>query len=65
MKLNDKIMTEIKIFLLVLSILYSMKFVSQFVLKMTQETPEPIKVNKVEQTLLFLAVSYVITFFLI
>jgi hypothetical protein len=58
-------MTEIKIFLLVLSIIYSLKFVFQFVLKLTQETPEPIEVNKVEQTLLYFAVSYIITFFLI
>jgi hypothetical protein len=65
MKLNDTIMTEIKIFLMVLSIVYSLKFVFQFVLKLTQETPEPIKVSKVEQTLLYFAVSYIITFFLI
>jgi hypothetical protein len=58
-------MTEIKIFLFVLSIIYSLKFVFQFVLKLTQETPEPIEVNKVEQTLLYFAVSYIITFFLI
>lgn len=58
-------MMEIKIFLLVLSIIYSMKFVFQFVLKLTQETPEPIKINKVEETLLFFAVSFIITFFLI
>lgn len=58
-------MMEIKIFLFVLSIIYSLKFVFQFVLKLTQETPEPIEVNKVEQTLLYFAVSYIITFFLI
>jgi hypothetical protein len=58
-------MTEIKIFLFVLSIVYSLKFVFQIVLRMTQETPEPITNTKVEETLLFFAVSYIITYFLI
>jgi hypothetical protein len=58
-------MTEIKIFLFVLSIIYSLKFVLQIVLRMIQETPEPIEYSKVEQTLLYFAVSYIITFFLI
>jgi hypothetical protein len=58
-------MTEIKIFLLVLSILYSMKFVLQIVIRMTQENPEPMNNNKVEESLLYFAVSYIITYFLI
>lgn len=58
-------MTEIKIFLFVLSVIYSLKFVFQIVVRMTQETPEPINNSKLEETLLYFAVSYIITYFLI
>ena len=56
---------EIKLFVFVLSVLYTTTFSFDFVLKLFQDNPEPMKVSKLDGTLLYLAVSYIITYFLI
>jgi hypothetical protein len=56
---------EIELFVLVLSILYSITFTVDFVLKLVQENPEPMKISKLDGTFLYLAISYIITYFLI
>lgn len=58
-------MEEIKLFVFVLSLLYATTFAFDFVLKLFQDTPEPIKVSRLDGTFLYLAVSYIITYFLI
>jgi hypothetical protein len=56
---------EIKLFLFVLSIIYSIRIIVEFVLKLTQENPEPMKLSKVEQAIQVFALSYIITCILI
>ncbi len=56
---------EIKLFLFVLSILYSIRIIVEFILKLTQENPEPMKLSKVEQAIQVFALSYIITYILI
>ena len=56
---------EIKLFLLVLSVLYTTVFGFNFVLKLFQDNPEPMKISKLDGALLYVAVSYIITYFLI
>ena len=58
-------MQQIKLFLFVLSIIYSLRIAVEFVVKLTQDNPEPMKISKVEQTLLLLSISFVITHILI
>ncbi len=58
-------MQEIKLFLFVLSIIYSIRIVVEFVIKLTQENPEPMKLSKVEQAIQVFALSYIITYILI
>ena len=58
-------MQEIKLFLFVLSIVYSIRIIVEFVLKLTQENPEPMKLSKVEQSIQVFALSYIITYILI
>jgi hypothetical protein len=58
-------MQEIKLFLFVLSIVYSLRYIFEFVIKLTQEDSQPIKLSKVEGILLYIASSYIITYFLI
>lgn len=58
-------MQEIKLFLFVLSIIYSIRIIVEFVLKLTQENPEPMKLSKVEQAIQVFALSYIITYILI
>jgi hypothetical protein len=56
---------EFKLFVFVLSVLYTATFTVDFVLKLFQDNPEPIKVSRLDGTLLYLTVSYIITYFLI
>ncbi len=56
---------EIKLYLFVLSVIFQLKFVVEFLFKLIQETPTPIKINEIEQIFLYLASAYTITYFLI
>jgi hypothetical protein len=58
-------MIEIKIFLLILSIIYSLRYIFEFVFKLTQEDSQPMELSKVEGIFLYFAASFIITFFLI
>jgi hypothetical protein len=58
-------MQEIKLFLFVVSIIYSLRIIVEFVFKLTQENPEPMKLSKVEQAIQMIALSYIITYILI
>lgn len=58
-------MEQIKLYLFVLSIIYSLRFIISFVVRLTQENPEPMKLSKVEDALLLFSLSYIITYFLI
>lgn len=59
-------MQEIKLFFLVLSIIYSLRIIIEFCMKLIiQENPEPMKLTKVEQALQLISISYIITFILI
>ena len=56
---------EIKLFLLVLSMVYLTRFILEFTIRLFQENPEPLSISKVEQLFQLLSVSYIITYFLI
>ena len=58
-------MEQIKIFLFVLSVVYSLKVTITFGIKLTQDNPEPMTLSKIEQTVLLFAISFIITYFLI
>jgi hypothetical protein len=58
-------MEQIKIFLLVLSVVYLSKFIIEFIIKLMQDNPEPMKISKVEEVIQLLSSSYIITYFLI
>jgi hypothetical protein len=57
-------MEEIKLFLFVLSIIYSLRIAVEFGMKLTQDNPEPMTLSKLEQFYQFIALSYIITFIL-
>jgi hypothetical protein len=52
---------EIKIFFLILSIVFSLRFVFEFIVKLLQEEPVPMKISKVNEVFLYLSLSYIIT----
>jgi len=55
---------QIKLFLFVLSIIYTLRFVVELVIRLFQDNPEPIQLSKLEQFYQFVALSYIITFIL-
>jgi len=57
-------MYQIKVFLFVISILFSMRLIAEFTIKLFQDNPEPLVLSKIEQVLIYLAASYIITFIL-
>ena len=56
---------EIKLFLFVLSIIYTLRFVVEFAIKLPQENPEAMDVSSIEKVFIYFALSYFITYFLI
>ncbi len=56
---------EFKLFLLVLSLIFTLGFVFEFVFKLFQENPEQINITKTEKVLLHIASAYIITYILI
>ncbi len=58
-------MEQIKLFFFVLSIIYTLRFFLEFVVKLTQENPERMKLSKIEDTLLLISLSFIITYILI
>ncbi len=58
-------MEQIKVFLFVLSLIYTLRFVFEFVFKLIQESPEPLVIKEIEKVFLYLTSAYIITYFLI
>lgn len=58
-------MGEIKLYLFVLSLVYVLRFVIEFTIKFFQENPTPLQLTKLEQTIIYFTISYIITFFII
>lgn len=56
---------EIELFVLVLSILYTLNFIVEFVLRLTEEDPKPMTLTKLEKISYLASLSYIITYFLI
>ena len=52
---------EIKIFFLILSVVFTLRFVVEFIVKLYQEEPVPMKINKINEVFLYLSLSYIIT----
>lgn len=58
-------MEQIKLFLFVLSIVYSIRVIGEFVIKLTQDNPQPMTLTKLENVALLFSLSYIITYILI
>jgi hypothetical protein len=57
--------TNILIYLSVLSTLYVLRFCVEFLMKLFSEEPSIMKLTKIESVFLYLSVSYLITFIII
>jgi len=56
---------QLKLFLFVLSIVFQLRFIIEFIFKFFQEEPTPLEIKPMEKVFLYLATSYTITYFLI
>jgi hypothetical protein len=57
---------EIKLFFFVLSIVYTVRFPLEFLIKLfVIPNPEPLLVSKEEKSLLYITISYIITYLII
>ena len=57
-------MQQIKLFFFVLGILYLTKFLLEFIIKLFQENPDPMKLSNMEQIIILVSSSYIITYIL-
>jgi hypothetical protein len=55
-------MINILVFLMVLSIVYLLRFVSEFVIKLFSDEPSIMQLSQVDKAFLYLSISYIITF---
>jgi hypothetical protein len=55
-------MLNILVFLMVLSIVYLLRFVSEFVIKLFSDEPSIMQLSQVDKAFLYLSISYIITF---
>lgn len=53
---------EIKVFLFILSLIFTLRFVFEFVIKFFQDEPAPIEINKYEVVFIYISLAYIITF---
>jgi hypothetical protein len=56
---------ELKLFLLILSSVFVLVQIFNFIILLFEEEPKPIKINKDNQILLYLTISYIITYIII
>ena len=52
---------NIELYILILSIVFILKFVFEFVVKLFVTSAEPLSINKYEKVILYFAISYIIT----
>ncbi len=53
---------EIKFFIFLMCIFYILKLLFDFFIRFTQQNPKPIKLSFVSEILLFVSLSYIITY---
>jgi hypothetical protein len=54
--------TNIVVFFAILSLVYTLRFVVEFIIKFFSEEPTLMKLSKVDTVFLYFAISYLITF---
>jgi len=51
----------IELFLFILSVIFILKYVLEFVMTLKEDDPEPMKINPIEKIALYLTISYFFT----
>jgi len=53
---------NIELYILVLSIVFVLRFIVEFIVKLFITSAEPLSTNKYEKVVLYFAISYIITY---
>lgn len=56
---------NIELYILILSIVFIMRFVVEFIIKLFVSDAKPLSVNTYEKVIFYFAISYIITYILI
>ncbi len=56
---------NIELFVMVLSVVFILRFLGEFVVKLLQTSPKSLEINKYERVFLYIAISYIITYIII
>ena len=56
------LLQQIKLFLFILSIVFSLRYVVEFFTKYREENPKPMTIDKTSKIFLYFAVSYFLTY---
>lgn len=55
---------KFEIFLLVLSSIFILRYIIEFLLQLREENPKTIVINNIEKVFMYLSISYIITYIL-
>jgi len=58
-------MTNVLIYFSILSLIYLLRFIFEFLIKLFSEEPSVMKISKYDEVFLYLSISYLITFIII
>jgi hypothetical protein len=58
-------MTNVLIYFSILSLIYLLRFIFEFLIKLLSEEPSVMKISKYDEVFLYLSISYLITFIII
>jgi hypothetical protein len=56
---------KIELFLFILSLIFTLRFLIEFILVLRNDNPSPMNVGKYNQVFLYLSTTYIITFLII
>lgn len=56
---------KIEVFLFVFSIIFTLKYIVEVIINLSDDVPNQIKISKVELISIFIAISYIITFLIL
>ncbi len=56
---------NIELYILILSTVFILRFVFEFIIKLFVTSAEPLSINKYEKIILYFVVSYIITYIII
>ena len=55
-------MKQISLYFFVLSIIFLTRFIFEFLIRFREEAPKPMEITKINEVVIYIAISYIITY---